>query len=394
MNATIGYASPPREDPTPGWGQSLSTGAAGISLLHIARAHAGTGGWDIAHQWVTAATRSPVVAHPDQCGLFAGAEAVAFTLHTANHPGYQAALDTLDSHITAVTRVRLERAHARLDRGELPKLGEFDLISGLTGTGAYLLHRHGGGDLLREVLAYLVRLTDPLHVEGVRLPGWWTARGPDGRLSPSRRGGHGNLGMAHGIAGPLALLSIAMRRGITVTGQADAISWICAWLDRWRIGTGAWAWWPGTISLLELQNGAVQQRGPQRPSWCYGTPGLARAQQLAALALADPARQQRAEETLAGCVTDGHQLAQLSDSSLCHGWAGLLRTTWRAAADAGPDSELLACLPSLAMGMEHHIARYGPPSGDGLLEGTAGVRLVQHTTMPAATAWDACLLLG
>jgi hypothetical protein len=80
-----------------------------------------------------AATRSPVVAHPDRCGLFAGAEAVAFTLHTANHPGYQAALGTLDSHITAVTRVRLERAHARLDRGELPELGEFDLIGGLTG---------------------------------------------------------------------------------------------------------------------------------------------------------------------------------------------------------------------------------------------------------------------
>jgi len=31
------------------------------------------------------------------------------------------------------------------------------------------------------------------------LPGWWTASGPDDRPSQSWPGGHGNLGMAHGI---------------------------------------------------------------------------------------------------------------------------------------------------------------------------------------------------
>jgi hypothetical protein len=36
------------------------------------------------------------------------------------------------------------------------------------------------------------------------------------------------------IAGPLALLALAMRRGITVPGQDEAIDRICAWLDAWR----------------------------------------------------------------------------------------------------------------------------------------------------------------
>jgi hypothetical protein len=288
-------------------------------------------------------TRTPVTAQPDACGLYRGVPAVAFTLHAAGHRAYATALDTLDSHITTLTQRRLEQAHERISSGCLPALREFDLISGLTGIGVQLLHRHGGGDLLRDVLTYLVRLTEPLKTDGEVRPGWWCDVGPGNQPSDRWPGGHANLGIAHGIAGPLALLSTAMKRGITVTGQADTISRICAFLDRWRIGTGTRAWWPGTISLAEWRTRTVQQPGPQRPSWCYGTPGLARAQQIAAKALADPQRQRRAEEALAGCVTDEEQLSQLSDASLCHGWAGLVLTTWRMAADSGTVNSSTTC---------------------------------------------------
>lgn len=40
-------------------------------------------------------------------------------------------------------------------------------------------------------------------------------------------GGHADLGLAHDITGPLALLARAMRRGITVEGQAAAIEETC-----------------------------------------------------------------------------------------------------------------------------------------------------------------------
>src|SRR5687767_3976253 len=71
-------------------------------------------------------------------------------------------------------------------------------------------------------------------------------------------------------------------------GQADSI---CSWLDQWQKGDETAARWPGTISMSELESGTLGQTGPQRPSWCYGTPGIARAQQLAGLALGDQARQ-------------------------------------------------------------------------------------------------------
>jgi hypothetical protein len=375
-------------------GQALYDGAAGIALAHIEYANTGIAGWHTAHQWVTAMLRSPITAHPDTCGLDLGAPAVAFTLHAADRPSYAPTLAILDEHITTATRHRLARAHNRIDAGALPKLREYDLIHGLTGLGAYLMHRHGGGELLLDVLSYLVRLTKPLTIDSEVLPGWWTGNAPGDQPSPRWPGGHGNLGMAHGIAGPLTLLSIAMRSGITVAGHLDAISRICAWLDQWRHGTAAHAWWPEMISTLERRSGTIAQPGPGRPSWCYGTPGLARAQQLAGLALTDPHRQRLAEHALAGCLTDTNQLTQLTDASLCHGWAGVLQTTWRVATDAREPEQFPT--PELLRHTDRFLRLHGPPVCRGLLDGVAGVHLARHTgTVGVAprSGWDACLLL-
>lgn len=385
---------PPLQEPEPGWSQSLATGAPGIALLHLENARSGAGSWDGARQWITAMARGPVTAKPDAAGLYRGVPAVVFALHAAGHDGVAASLGTLDRHIATLTRHRLARAHDRIDRAELPVLREFDLISGLTGIGVGLLHRHRRSDLVEQVLTYLVRLTEPIRHDGDLLPGWWCPTGPRGQTADRWRGGHGNLGLAHGISGPLALLATTMRRGITVPGHADAIERIATWLDNWRCGTGVW--WPGTISRTEWRTRTVRQPGPQRPSWCYGTPGLARSLQLAALALADTRRQRAAETALAGCVRDDSQLALLRDASVCHGWAGLVHTARRAAADANEDSGLAQALPSLDARLRDHLHQYGPPANPGLLEGHAGIQLVQlaqATNAAAITRWDACLLL-
>ncbi|GAA1985862.1 lanthionine synthetase C family protein [Kitasatospora viridis] len=378
----------------PGWAQSLDAGALGPVLAHIEYAHTGDGDWATAHRLAAATVAAPISSDPATTGLFHGAPAVAFTLNTAGPGAYQRALAVLDQHVADLTRHRLEAAHARIDAGRLAELREWDLINGLTGIGAHLLERHGDTQQAREVLAYLVRLTEPVTVNGEQLPGWWSVNGPSDTPSPRWPGGHANFGIAHGIAGPLALLSSAMRRGITVAGQPEAIERICAWLDRWRSYSRARTWWPEMISRTEWSAEASHHPGPQRPSWCYGTPGLARAQQLAGLALADPRRQRAAEDALLSCVRDPVQLFDLSDATLCHGWAGLLLTTWRAAADAA-DDRLAAELPRLAARFDQHLHRAGMPAETGLLEGTTGIDLVRHTTATEPpTRWDACLLLA
>ena len=387
-------ARPPQDDAEPGWwrAQSLAKGAAGIALLHIERARGGLAGWDAARAWLAAAVSVPVSAAGDS-GLFAGAPAVAFALHAGGNGRYPTALGKLDTCVSALAYRRVWQALARIGRKDLPPLAEFDLIYGLTGIGTYLLRRTPGSGALESVLRYLVRLTEPLRADGQTLPGWWTGHDPSFTSSPAFAGGHANLGMAHGITGPLTLLALAARNGITVDGQDEAISRICSWLDDWRQDNDGRPWWPQWVTREDLRSRRTSQPGPGRPSWCYGTPGLARAQQLAGIATGDTARQDLAEHALAGCLSDPAQLARINDISLCHGWAGLFQTTWRAARDARTAELASRDITRLL------APQTRPQAGDGsgLLEGDAGLALALHTAardMPPESGWDACLLLS
>src|SRR2546430_14489835 len=148
--------------------QSLWKGDAGVALLHIARAHAGLASWQTAHAWITAAASAPTSA-ADDSGLHFGAAALSFPLHAAQADGtarYATALATLDRHVAALAYRRVDAALARIERRELPAFAEYDLLHGLTGIGAHLLHHTPGSDALGRILDYLVRLTAPLRVDG------------------------------------------------------------------------------------------------------------------------------------------------------------------------------------------------------------------------------------
>lgn len=371
-----------------GFAQSLADGAAGLALLHTERARCGHAGWQRAQTWLATATGEGLSVGGD-AGLFFGGPACGFVAHLAAtaRPGtLTAALSRLDTSITTLTHRRLAAAAARLHCGAAASFGEYDLVRGLTGLGVYHLQR-GHHDVLRAVLAYLVRLTDP-RPDGT--PGWWASHAPtEGDTEPHFVGGHANFGMAHGIAGPLALLALAMRHGITVAGHTAALERICVWLDSWQQPHPAGPWWPYWITRAHLQ-GEEPPTGPGRPSWCYGTPGLARAQQLAALALGDTARAHVAERGLLGCLSDPQHRNRLDEPGLCHGLAGLLQTTWRVARETDTD-DLAAYLPELRAELHVRLSATSPA----LLTGTAGVALALHTcaTEAAASRWDACLLL-
>ncbi|MFD3373718.1 MULTISPECIES: lanthionine synthetase C family protein [unclassified Streptomyces] len=379
-------------DATPGWGQSLYSGAAGVTLMHAVLARTGVSGGEMMRPWATAMLRGPIVA-AEAASLYEGAPAVAYVLTFIDSPAAARRLAELDGHVRRLTAHRLEQAHARIDRGDLAETNEFDLISGLTGLGVYHLRKNNTAEV-RDILTYLVRLTEPITVERQTLPGWWST-GSVGTQRPHDPGGHGNFGIAHGVAGPLALLATAARHGYTVPEHESAIARICHWLDQWRIGPHGNVRWPEWISRSELRRGQSEQTQPRRPSWCYGTPGLARAQQLAGLALGDTGIQDQAERALAGCLVNEHRLALLTDASLCHGWAGLIQVARRAAQDerGGQLSELL---PSVQAGAVANLERHGMPDGPGLMEGTAGPLLIRPDRNSATpdTSWDLCLLLS
>jgi hypothetical protein len=199
--------------------------------------------------------------------------------------------------------------------------------------------------------------------------------------------------MSHGIAAPLALLAIALRHGIVVDGHAGAIRRICAWLDTWQQIHPAGPWWPGFINLDQARTGQVDPTARQRPSWCYGSAGLARAQQLAALAIDDTDRQHAAEAAMLRCLRDPEQLDRLTDSGLCHGTAGLLQSALRMAHEARTPN-LAAELPALVDRLLAELHKVS--AGIEFLDGLAGIALALHTVGAGIVldgAWDACLLL-
>ncbi len=374
--------------------QSLAHGTAGLALLRIELALTGAGTWQDAHEALVLAASGPVDGSPSGC-LVHGAPALRFVLNAAaadGQPRYQDAADALDRHLHRITRGRLDAAWGRMACETPGTFGEYDLFYGLTGLGLILLHTAPASDTLADVLTYLTRLvTQPLTLDGLQAPGWWATRDPD-PLSPTP-GGHANLGMAHGAAGILAFLALAARRGHTVEGQQDAIKSLCTWFDRWRQDSDDGPWWPQWLTRNDLRAGFPAQPAPGRPSWCYGTPGITRALQLAALATADPGRQAAAERALARCLAGPH-LAKLPDAGLCHGLAGVYQTATRAAADAITPS-LGAQMPELAAVL---AARATTSDGSpALLTGDTGVRLVLETARRAAlpvSGWDSCLLLS
>lgn len=303
--------------------------------------------------------------------LFHGAPALEFVLSRSVNPGREVR-DAVDRVVTA----RLTAARRRQASGALPHLAEFDLIRGLTGLGALLLTRGEVSPLLKEVLAYLVSLSRPV-LDGRDLPGWWSTVGPAGETMD---GGHGNNGVAHGIAGPLALLSLAVRNGALVPGQSDASEVFARWLDRY--GCRYW------ITLDQLSAPEPLEPVPARPSWCYGEPGIARAQQLAAIAQGDPARRLAAEDTVLCVLADPARLDRITDASLCHGWADLLTVARAVAADSPAPERFMPTIENLTTHLAADLERLSKPE---LMEGRAGAQLALDGT--DLTGWTRALLI-
>lgn len=399
-----------RKPASPWSGLPLTEGHVGVSLLFSELSAA-----DPRYRTATHAhlrTAAGYLSGPDGECLFGGTPAMAFAARVAqHHPNdYRALLDRLDERVTVRMRSLLDTESDRLDAGKAGvPTATYDAISGVSGIGRYLLlSQPEHSELLADTLRYLVRLTEPVRAYGHKVPGWWSDE-PPGLATGSRYDrGHFNLGLAHGICGPLALLSLAKQAGIEVDGQDEAIARIVDHLLPQQFSPGRWR---GALAFDEFLTGS----GDPEPddtmiAWCYGTLGVARTLQLAGAALGRTDWRQVAVRTLHDVLDRRH--LSFGDYSLCHGWAGLLHIAWRMARD-GADHELAARLPEIA---EPILAGYNPshPFGfyyerpnlpadrrlaahrAGFLEGAAGIALALHvyaTDRDPHRPWESALLI-
>ncbi|MED1783829.1 lanthionine synthetase C family protein [Brevibacillus fortis] len=414
----ISVAGPIHQHP---WGAAtLSHGYPG-TILFFAELdrHFPDKGWNlIAHDHLLALQekiKAVGISSESMCGGVAGI-CFATLVASRNREHYQRFLGQLDQLLATRTAVILEEEYV-LDKkrgGSNPHI--YDAIKGVAGIGRYLLASKQIDVLhsaLQDVLRYLVYLSQPREYEdGIKIPGWYLTQemqylDKDKQMYPK---GNFNVGLAHGIPGPLALLSLALREGVEVSGQREAIRNIAEWLVRWKEQDASGIMWRGRVKLEEeLGEEVLSQHSFRRDAWCYGTPGVARSLYLAGEALQDSAYCNLAIQAYEDVFKRSESDWNLYADTFCHGKAGLLQMTLRMATTTDDEryqphiAYLAKCLvdnfnPSLPFGYQDI-----EPNGDGkvglnkagALEGAAGIGLaLLSASSDQEPLWDQPFLLA
>lgn len=379
---------------------SLAHGLAGTALLHARLSatdqvfeHAAAAHWSQAAIQAKRAGEHGVGTYQSPGGL-----AVSLIIGTPYLPDPQTQHDATARAARWMSARAVEVAERH--RGYLAAGGVgtpwhvYDALTGLSGIGRVLLAAvQSGHDAEPGLIAALDALTTTVRTRHGARPGWWLPANehPNGvEVDPS---GAANTGMAHGIAGPLALLSLAHLAGYSVAGQSAAIRDAARWLLRWR--TDGIATWPPHVTGAELDTGVAAPVPGRRDAWCYGTPGIRRSIALAGQAIGDPALTEAAKAAITSLTARPSCQWDVEGPTLCHGYAGVLQST---ATHRAAKAVMDLFDPDQRFGFQHignQIAKDEP----GFLVGAAGVALAlaDHGDLPTRDVparWDALLLLS
>ncbi|MFJ1614801.1 lanthionine synthetase C family protein [Streptomyces sp. NPDC088251] len=408
------------------WGPlTLANGLPGTALLYGELARTDDSWRQTAHRHLAAAGR--VMGTAPSRGLFSGPAALLAAAQTCAGPEghYRSLRRGLATWVAEEQAERLRVFRARVqDGGTGVDWAAYDLVNGVSGTTRLLLDAVAdpaeSGPVVESALAaslrHLIGITAPVRAGGHRVPGWWVPAelqvGARDRETYPR--GDFNLGMAHGIAGPLAVLCSAYEAGHGTPDMPDAIHRIADWLLSWTLHDGAGPYWPARA-------GWDQELAPHRPrqlftrtAWCYGTPGVAAALLRAGRAMGRPEWRTAAVDALRAALRRDESLWAIEGATVCHGYAGLLRVVARAAGETG-DPELhagrrrltgrvLAYADESAPFGFRHLMRFPAAARSpvphravntaGMLEGAAGVALALLPVGDGPLPWDRTLGLA
>jgi len=312
---------------TRGWSApGLSGARSGVALLcaQLDRVEP-SAGWDRRGHDALSGAAEAAGRDGTPLGLFEGLAGLGFSAQrlAADRDRYGGLLESVDNVLTGVVGSRC----AELVRARGMPVRDWDLISGLTGVGVHLLARPAARAALEQILAALV----VLGRDDGGGPRWVT---PAEHLYENLRAatpeGNLNCGLAHGVPGPLALMSLALLAGVEVPGQVEATRRAAAWLSEQGRPGRFGPRWPAALPL-----GAGVEPPPARPGWCYGNAGVARALWLAGRALDEPAHTRLALEALREALERQRSEHPLDAPTVCHGAAGLAQVALRIGGESG-----------------------------------------------------------
>lgn len=284
--------------------------------------------------------------------------------------------------ISSAEKVIEHQTHRMLEEmdGQPIATRQLDVVSGLAGIAAALLSgpvTELGREAVTRIAGYF---TDRIRKQGIG-----GLRVEADSLAPADREEfpHGaiNTGVAHGVAGVMAVIAIATIEGIQVKDSGLAIDAIAEWLSSNRSDD---EWGPNWTFQIG-SDGPPTNAARSQSGWCYGPAGIGRALDLASEAADQSWMASLADDTLLGIARRPTEARILPGPGLCHGRAGLLAIllSTRSALEADPVRTLAG---ELAAGLVDEFSeaapvgfkdvhRMGLVDDPGFLSGATGVAL-------------------
>jgi lantibiotic modifying enzyme len=347
-------------------------------------------------------------------GLFVGLSGLTYTTVYLSRNGlrYKKLLVALDEILLPQLSTQCAKF---ISAGSYITVGGWDVISGLSGASRYLIARNNYPTVrlvLDKVLECLVILTEDFN----GLPRWFTPPelSPGESMQEMYPQGSLNCGMAHGIPGPLAALSLAKIHGIEVEGQEAAIRKIADWLLSHRLDDKYGMNWPSAIAVKNIGT----QQSPQyiqttegtrhaHTGWCYGPCGVAIALWHAGVALNDENYKDKAIAIMRSVFARSISERGLFNPGMCHGFAGQLQIAMRFYNNTGlpefadESRRLVQVLmekyydPNTLLGFQSQDGKGNKIDQAGLLDGSPGVILaLLAASTDVEPKWDQIFMLS
>lgn len=260
--------------------------------------------------------------------LFGGYADIGLGVHALykSMSHYKKFLESLNELIVNTVFEELKTANENISD---VRMQSYDTITGLSGVTAYLMlykHTPKVKMCIKEVLKYFVLLTQEKEVYGIHVPNYYISSENQFIVEDKEqyKKGNFNQGLSHGIAGPLMVLTLALREGVEVDDQKQAIKRILNDLMTFSyIDENGSVYFPGRIRFEDYISRKCE-KGMSRASWCYGTPGIARVIYLAGNAINDVDSIQFALKAIDGLCNVEEDNWMLDSPTICHGYGGLL----------------------------------------------------------------------
>ncbi|MEZ4905911.1 MAG: lanthionine synthetase C family protein [Spirosomataceae bacterium] len=278
----------------------------------------------------------------------------------------------------------------------LLKDGDFDYLHGGLSACLYFLERKPSA----QVESYVEQIVTQLSEIAVRFPNGdisWKFRNFNQYTlanAPTC-----NLGLSHGTASIVAVLSLLYERGYARELCKELIEGNLQWM--WRVRNKAsYSIFPNTVT-------DEPQEQESRLAWCYGDLGIANTFWLAGEKLQNQTWKDVANQTILNSATRQDENMRIHDAPFCHGAMGasyifrkfakrLAKPLLEVTADVWLQKALDFALPKdqKDVFLSYRGEKMGYEPNLSILDGEASIGMVLLSEMGASTAWDRFLLLS